>query len=69
MERLDIPLGLSLHFREELMDAFDFVLQLNPVQGQPVEAERALHGAYDAYIVQQTLDLLLPARKLTAQLL
>lgn len=49
---LDAPLSLSLYFREELMDALDFVLQLNPAQRQTVETDRALHGGYQAHIVQ-----------------
>lgn len=51
VECLDTPLGLSLHFRVELLDALDFVLQLNPAQRQTAEADRALHGGYDAHIV------------------
>lgn len=36
---LHIPLMLFFHLREQLMGIFDFVLQLNPIHRQTLQAE------------------------------
>lgn len=58
VENLDISLSLFFHLREDLVGSSDFLLQLNPVCRQTLQALWTSYGGHNTHILQQARRLL-----------